>query len=110
MENKYYILNAAKQIITEEVEKAGYKTEAVYLFGSRARGDYIKDSDWDFYVIINKSIEFSEKKHIRGKIGLRFAELNISSDIIIQSSDTAKERKDKSGYLTYYALKEGLSI
>ena len=39
-----------------------------------------------------------------GKIGLRFAELNISSDLIIQSSDTAKERKDKSGYLTYYAL------
>ncbi len=27
MENKDYILNTAKQIITEEVEKAGYKGE-----------------------------------------------------------------------------------
>ena len=45
MENKDYILNTAKLIITEEVEKAGYKTEAIYLFGSRARGDYNEDSD-----------------------------------------------------------------
>jgi predicted nucleotidyltransferase len=37
MDNKNYILNTAKQIIAEEAEKAGYKTEAVYLFGSRVR-------------------------------------------------------------------------
>jgi predicted nucleotidyltransferase len=36
-------LNTAKQIITEEIQMAGYKVEAIYLFGSRARGDYKKD-------------------------------------------------------------------
>ena len=37
MENEKYILNTAKQIITEEVEKAGYRVERIILFGSRAR-------------------------------------------------------------------------
>lgn len=110
MENKNYVLNTAKQIITEEVEKAGYKIESVYLFGSRAKGCYNEDSDWDFYVIIDKSIDFTAKRHIRGRIGLRLAELRISSDIIIQSLDIANERKDKQGYLTHYALKEGLAV
>ena len=110
MENKDYILNIAKQIIAEEIEKAGFKAEAIYLFGSRARGDYNEDSDWDFYVVIDKAINFSTKKHVRGRIALRFAELHILSDIIIQSFDIVNERKNKPGYLTYYALKEGLAV
>jgi predicted nucleotidyltransferase len=110
MDRENYILDAAKDIITEEIEKAGYKTEKIYLFGSRARGDYNQDSDWDFYVIVNKTIDFSQKKHIRGRIGIRLAELHISSDVVIQSADLARERKDKAGYLTYYALKEGLAV
>ena len=110
MENKDYTINTAKQIITEEVEKSGFKIEAVYLFGSRARGDYNEDSDWDFYIVIDKTIDFNTKRHIRGKIGLRLAELHILSDIIIQSLDTVNERKNKSGYLTNYALREGLAV
>ena len=39
------ILKTAKKIITEKVEKYGYKVESVYLFGSRARGDFNEDSD-----------------------------------------------------------------
>ncbi|MHB1679140.1 MAG: nucleotidyltransferase family protein [bacterium] len=110
MENKEQVLNTAKRIIAEEIEKAGYKTEVIYLFGSRARGDYKEYSDWDFFVVIDKSIDFTAKKHIRGRIGIRLAELHISSDIIIQSADIANERKHKFGYLTYYALKEGLAV
>ncbi len=44
MKNVDHILNVAKQIITEELKKAGYDSEAIYLFGSRARGDFNKDS------------------------------------------------------------------
>ena len=51
------ILKTAKSIITEEIEKFGYKVESVYLFGSRARGDFNEDSDWDFFVVTDKEIE-----------------------------------------------------
>ena len=68
MENIDYILNTAKLIINEEVGKAGYKTEAVYLFGSRARGDYKEDSDWDFYVVIDRNMERDIKIKVSGDI------------------------------------------
>ncbi len=69
MKNVDHILNAAKQIITEELKKAGYDSEATYLFGSRSRGDFNKDSDWDFYIIVNKPIDFTEKN----TLGARYA-------------------------------------
>ncbi len=114
MENKRnidYILNSAKLIINEEVEKAGYKTEAVYLFGSRARGDYKEDSDWDFYVVVNKNMERDIKIKVSGDIrrGMR-NKLKISADILIQPLNIVNERKNKSGYVTYFALKEGLPV
>ena len=111
MDNKDYILNMAKQIITEEAEKAGCKVEAIYLFGSRARGDYKEDSDFDFYVIIDKNIERKIKINIAGNIRRKLRiRLNISSDIIIQSMSAVNERINDIGYLTYYALKEGVPI
>jgi predicted nucleotidyltransferase len=41
-------IKIAKDIITSEFEKAGYKVINIILFGSRARGDYEKGSDYDF--------------------------------------------------------------
>ncbi|MHB1645512.1 MAG: hypothetical protein EVG15_07185 [Candidatus Acididesulfobacter diazotrophicus] len=60
--------------------------------------------------MIDKSMYFTAKKHIRGRISIRLAESHIYSDVIIQSADIANERKDKFRYLTYYALKEGLAV
>ena len=44
-------VDIAKKIITEEVEKAGYQVDRIILFGSRARGDYKENSDYDFFAI-----------------------------------------------------------
>ncbi len=40
----------------EEVEKAGWQVCRIILFGSRARGDYKENSDYDFLVAINRDI------------------------------------------------------
>jgi len=38
----------------------------VILFGSRARGDFNSDSDWDLIVLLNKqNIDFVDKRMIR---------------------------------------------
>jgi predicted nucleotidyltransferase len=47
------------EIVAPIAEKRG--VEKVYLFGSRARGDYNERSDYDFYIIPG---------HIRSLIGL----------------------------------------
>jgi predicted nucleotidyltransferase len=40
----------AKAIITEEVERVGYRVLRILLFGSRARGEARPDSDWVLFV------------------------------------------------------------
>ena len=40
----------------------------VWLFGSRARGDAREDSDWDFLVLTNKTVDRTYKRQIRNKL------------------------------------------
>lgn len=100
----------AKAIIAEEVERAGYRVLRVLLFGSRARGEARPDSDWDFFVIIDREPSREEKQAIATKLSLRFAELDFYADVIIQSEAVVQDRKQNTGFLTYYVLKEGVPI
>ena len=103
-------LEIAKKIIVEEIEKAGLKLVKIILFGSRARGDCSKDSDWDFYVVVDRDVSFPEKRKITAQIRRRLVMKEISSDIIIQSFSNVERRKNDVGYLTYYVLKEGVKV
>lgn len=103
-------LDIAKQIIKEEIEKAGLKLIQLKLFGSRARGDYNKSSDWDFYVVINEDIEYTKKLEITSRIRRKLVEIKFSCDIIIHSVSLVNEMKNDIGYLTYYVFKEGVDL
>jgi len=100
----------AKKIITEEIEREGLRIEKILLFGSRARGDYTRDSDWDFYVIIDRDIPFNKRRRIITCIKRRLAKSKIPNDIIIQSASAGERRKNDTGYLSYYVLKEGIEL
>ena len=100
----------AIEIIKKEVEDAGLKIINILLFGSRARGDYKEDSDWDFYVIVDRDMHFSEKREICRRIRRKLAGLKIPNDIIIQSASIVEQEKDDVGTLTYYVLKEGVGV
>lgn len=86
------------------------KVDEIFLFGSRAKGNFDKDSDWDFFVIINKNIDFHQKRKIILNIRRKLSEIKLPSDIIIQSRDVVNQRKTNTGYLTYYVVKEGVRI
>ena len=103
-------IDTAKRIITEEVEKAGYKVDKIILFGSRARGDFKEDSDWDFFVVVDKNIFKEDMKIILRNIRRRMAINNISNDIIVKSKDIYKNQKNDTGFLSYYVNKEGVNI
>jgi len=100
----------AKAIITEEVEQAGYRVLRILLFGSRARGEARPYSEWDFFVIIDREIPREEKSSITTKVSLRFAELGLYADVILQSQETVEAHRDNTGFLAYYVLKEGVAI
>lgn len=103
-------IEIAKQIIVEEVNKFGMEVRMIYLFGSRVKGNYTEDSDWDFYIVVDKDLDFSQKRKLNAQIRRRLAEIRIPNDIIIQSQSIIERRINDVGYLTHYVLKEGVKI
>src|ERR1700712_5433367 len=56
-------LNKIKEQVLKEDENA-----SVILFGSRARGDYREDSDWDILVLTSKEVDGKLKRRISDEI------------------------------------------
>ncbi len=103
-------IEIAKKIIIEEIEKAGFNVIKIMLFGSRTKGNYTRESDWDFLVILNRDITFSELKKLTGRIQLRLAELNLPNDLILRGINQFNNSKNVVGNISYYADKEGIVI
>ncbi len=103
-------LEKAKEIIKQEIENSGLKVEKLILFGSRARGEYRDDSDWDIYVIVNKDLSYNKKWEIILKIKRKLAELEIPNDIIINPLEWIEKYKNDVGRIIYYVLREGIEI
>lgn len=104
------VIELAKQIIHEELERRGFAVRQIILFGSRARGDFRPDSDWDFFIIVDRDIPDTEYRTIASDIRLRFVQAGFCGDIFIQSEKAVRGRKNNTGFLTYYVLKEGVTI
>jgi len=61
--NRDEFLNKIKTQVLKEDENA-----SLILFGSRARGDYREDSDWDVLVLTDKEANPTLKRRIRDEI------------------------------------------
>ena len=104
------MLAKAKRIITEQVRQAGLQVCRIVLFGSRVRGDSHPASDWDFYVVVDRDMAFSEREDLASAVCWTLAQEEIFADLFIQSQRLAAERAHDPGYLTYYALQEGTDL
>lgn len=99
-----------KKEILQALSEMEVTVKDIILFGSRARKEYTKYSDYDFLIIVDKSYSFKEKMRIRKKINQVLAKLLIPSDIIINSEEEIKHKKDRIGCITRYAIREGNKI
>lgn len=104
------ILKISKEIITEELGKAGYKVLEIILFGSRARGDESPDSDWDFYVVIDKDIDFKTKKSLIATMQMKLAENYIFCDILLNDIKNYERLSREKSTVSYVARIEGIAI
>ncbi|HEY5462256.1 MAG TPA: nucleotidyltransferase domain-containing protein [Hanamia sp.] len=83
----------------------------VLLFGSRARGEFNKDSDYDLLIITQETFTPRIKMDWESKIRKSLVNaLNMPFDIIIQSEKEVSEKKGLSGHIVYYAMKEAIEI
>jgi predicted nucleotidyltransferase len=101
----------AIQIIKEEIESRGLTALKIILFGSRARGDFKEDSDWDIFVIIKEDITFKQKREILSNIYKKLAKKgNKSFEIVLTSEGKFKSAREYVGTLSYEVDKEGILI
>ena len=92
-------LKIIKRIVTDTFQEKSIEIERIVLFGSRARGDFQPDSDYDMLVLIQNPILKADKVALSDSIRSRCADYFIGNhiaygglDIIIkQSSDYNEE-------------------
>lgn len=99
--------NEKLQLLLDRIVPA-LEPEAVYLFGSQARGDFDEDSDYDLLVIV-PDVAPKERRSIRyayaSKIGT-----GIPADIIPCTRNNYEASKDVVGMLSYKAKHEGVRV
>lgn len=88
----------------------GCEVSRIILFGSRARGNFEKQSDWDMIVVIKNNLSIREKMFYSKRIRQSVAQLGIDCDVIIKSEEEIEQDKEMIGSVVREALKEGTSI
>ncbi len=83
----------------------------VLLFGSRARGQATKDSDYDLLIVTNDTFAPRIKMDWESKIRKALVSaLKLPFDVIIASRGEVDETKDLTGHIVQYAVREGVEI
>ena len=95
------------ELVREEIRKLDEESEVI-LFGSRARKDHRRDSDWDFLILLNKEITRDLKNLIRDNL----YELELDLDQVISSTIYGKEDWENLKVTLLYQIiqEEGIEI
>lgn len=100
------ILNKLKEILFDL--KVEYSR--ILMFGSRARGDFNEDSDWDFMIIIKEPLDTKTRKElwftIYKKMHVYFP--FISFDIILKDAESFEEEKNIANTISNEVYLEGV--
>ena len=104
-------LELIKKIIHEETEKLGVTVEKVILFGSRARGDYRPDSDYDILVVVKGRLDRRLKIELMTNIGSRLIDaLGAPVDVVVVSEAQWRRYHAHPGTVMYPASREGITV
>jgi len=105
MEDK---LKLIKEIILNTAKKHNIEIDKIILFGSRARGDYREDSDWDILIVTKKKVEKDVKRDFSYEIDYKLIELlDKPVDIILVDKNYYEEKRKHKGFIYYWATVEG---
>ena len=107
MDKEREVLATIPDLVRKELLKIDEKSE-IFLFGSRARGDFREDSDWDFLVLLNKRATSPMKDLIREKL----YDLELATDQVISSIIYEKDNWAELGVMPLHQIisEEGIEV
>lgn len=83
----------------------------ILLFGSRARGEADRESDYDLLIVTADTFAPRVKMNWENKIRKALVySLRAPFDVILQSEHEVNEKKDLTGHIVNYAMKEAIEI
>ncbi|MEM5821002.1 MAG: nucleotidyltransferase domain-containing protein [Candidatus Aenigmatarchaeota archaeon] len=103
-------LKKIKEIILQTAKEMNIEIDRIILFGSRARGDYREDSDYDLLIVTKEKLDKEKELEFLAKATNKFLEENFDVDIIIVSFDYYLKYKDVYGDISGIATKEGILL
>lgn len=98
-------LSIIKEIISRIIPNS-----TVLLFGSRARNDNNNDSDYDFLIITEETMDIRKKRNLKSILRKELAILKIPTDILIQSEKEINTKKEITGHIIKQVLREAVAI
>ncbi|MBU4373879.1 MAG: nucleotidyltransferase domain-containing protein [Euryarchaeota archaeon] len=106
MNSKNEILEKLKSILNE----MNLKYSKILLFGSRARGNFREESDWDFLIVLKKPLDVKTKKELWFDIYKKLHEFYpfISFDIVLKDAESFEEEKTIANTISNEVYLEGV--
>ncbi|TAL58008.1 MAG: nucleotidyltransferase domain-containing protein [Bacteroidetes bacterium] len=100
------VANKIKSIVHSFIPDA-----KILLFGSYARGEEKRGSDYDLLVITNESFPPLEKINWRSKICNALVDaIHAPFDILLDSEEEVNKKKKLPGHVVRWAVKEGVLL
>lgn len=100
----------AAGVIRAELAAGGIEVSKIILFGSQASDTAKADSDWDFLVCVPEELPFPKRAKIVTRIQRKLAASHIPADLIIKSEASVARERGNVGFITHYALKNGIQL
>lgn len=95
-----------KEIVNRLITE--FDPDRIYLFGSRARGDYRGDSDYDLAVVVNDS---SELPHRRDQSAYRaLGDLPVAVDVLVWTRAEFDDRLRVPSSVPAAIVREGVAV
>ncbi len=83
----------------------------VLLFGSHARGDNNRHSDYDLIIITPNGLSQKEKNGWNTKVHHALVDaLRVPFDILVYDEDEIKAKRELPGHIVRTAIKEGVTL
>ena len=103
-------LQLIRRVVLEEAGRLGVGVEGVILFGSRARGDYGENSDYDILIIVDHASREVKRRLWRNIHRRLVRSLKTPVDVVIVALPYWRKYGDTPGTILYSAKREGITI
>jgi len=104
-------LELIKKAILDIAKKYSVEIGKIILFGSRARGDYRQDSDWDILIVTKKKLDRRVWEDFSYDTSLALIDmLDKPVDVLIVDKEDYEVKREYKGLIYYWATVEGKAI